>query len=864
MSVRFERGISIISVSPISVSSSSIIIENVPLDTTMSTLQTLVRPFKPTISPHAIRITTREDSLRVIIHFDDTVAADEAIKGLVGTEIDGRALVAKALKPTAASQDIAKIECSWYPATASAILRLESKAAATELIQLSTLLDTRIRGRRVKAIAQSDRVGRLAAVLLVNLDPATTEEEILTQFPCISILLRQPKYDLSKDDTLQYIRQKFEVDRAEDLRITSGPAEPRLRAMITFASANDARAVYEKVKASNDEMFNKMNFTYSLKYSVHFRVHANTWKAVKGEINKLVHEENERERNMRENGGVVDGENAPARVNITEPRGGFAPVNVHIHGGGRPAVVKIKGAIQKLLNGKTVCDTEGKPLWDAALRGVEGRRLVQLVVDSGVHVHVDYRTRSVTLYGSPDKIIEAEEIMKEQYALLLTMQHELSLEGDLERLALQGGIAAVQEHLGEEMVQVDHANRRVFVHCSPADIGYVKTLLYKPRRRRAQLQTHGPAATVDTAKQAEDACPVCMESADPPVVKLSCGHTYCKACLHGFVKATIDGRKFPINCFHTSEDGHTCATPLSISTILEILSKSDSEQLFETAFTTYIQARPKEYSYCPTPDCPTVYKVTTTESFITCSQCLVGICTACKIVAHNGQTCAQYKAVIEAETDFQDWTRRAGVKKCPKCHVNIEKNDGCNHMRCICGAHLCWHCMKEFDVGRIYTHMSQECGGTFTNPEPVEDPGPAPRLAIPPPYERDELMRLGLERVERIRARERIVVERAERAERDRTERERVQRLRESAAARERIERERAQLLRESAARRAQILRGERERAENERMQQRQRGFEGHFWLASEEARRMRRLELEREREREAKNKNSGWSCVVM
>lgn len=786
MSVRFGCGISIISVSPISVSSSSIIIENAPLDTTMGTLQALVRPFKPTISPYAIRTSTRGDSLRVIVHFDDTVAADEAIKGLVDTELGGRTLVAKALKPTAASQDITKIECSWYAATASAILRLESKAEATELIELSTRLDKRIRGRRIKALAQPDRVGRLgvplsAAVMLVNLDPATTREEIHAQFPCASLQLRKPKYDMSKDETLQYIRRKFEVDRIEDLRVTSGPTESRIRAVMTFASANDAKAVYEKVKALDDVVFNKMNFTYSLKYSVQFHIPSNTWKAVKEEVDKLVNEEKEMERNMRESEEKVDDEDAPARVNIVE-RGGFAPVNVHIHGGGRPAVVKIKGAIQKLLNGKTVCDTEGNPLWDAALRGVEGRRLVQMVVESGVHVYVDHRTRRIILYGSPDRIMAAEELMKEQYALLLTMQHELSLEGNFGRLALQGGIAAVQEHLGEEMIVVDHERHRVLVRCSPADIGHVRTLLYNPRRNRAHLLAHGPAAIVDTTKQAEDACPVCMVPADPPVVKLSCGHTYCRACIHGFIKATIDGQKFPINCFHTSEEGHACETPLSISIISEILSKSDSEQLFEIAFTTYIQAHQKEYGYCPTPDCPTVFKVTATESFITCNQCLVGICTACKNVAHNGQTCAQYKSGID-DSGYEEWKRAQGVKTCPKCSADLQKAGGCNHMTCKCGAHLCWHCMKEFDYRSIYTHMSQKCGGIFD-----EDALPQ-QLNLPPNYlqrEREELDRFGAEREERVRAerlrairlqvmRERAERERRERAERERAERERAQ-----------------------------------------------------------------------------------------
>ncbi|CAF4268664.1 unnamed protein product, partial [Rotaria sordida] len=38
------------------------------------------------------------------------------------------------------------------------------------------------------------------------------------------------------------------------------------------------------------------------------------------------------------------------------------------------------------------------------------------------------------------------------------------------------------------------------------------------------------------------------------------------------------------------------------------------------------------------------------------------------------------------------------TKECPKCHTNIEKNGGCNHMTCRkpgCGHEFCWLCFGK-------------------------------------------------------------------------------------------------------------------------------------------------------------------------
>ena len=50
----------------------------------------------------------------------------------------------------------------------------------------------------------------------------------------------------------------------------------------------------------------------------------------------------------------------------------------------------------------------------------------------------------------------------------------------------------------------------------------------------------------------------------------------------------------------------------------------------------------------------------------------------------------------------------AQIKRCPMCHVPIEKNDGCAQMMCKRCKHVfCWYCLASLDVSTLHQQYSK-------------------------------------------------------------------------------------------------------------------------------------------------------------
>ncbi|KAK7446350.1 hypothetical protein VKT23_014556 [Stygiomarasmius scandens] len=370
------------------------------------------------------------------------------------------------------------------------------------------------------------------------------------------------------------------------------------------------------------------------------------------------------------------------------------------------AVGMLKVRVENLVAGTVLQDISHVWFGSAA-----GQKFLESVCsETGAYIKHDWRLKMLKAFGDEICISKAREMMKEEMARLSDLEHTETLTRKSIRFFVQRGVDALKEAFGEDSVTLD-------ISASPVRItirgGEDARHLLRKLIDESLLNT-----TTNFSNTSESSCPVCLMEVSNPV-RLGCGHEYCTACIRHFFTADI--KNFPIVC--VAEDGN-CLRPVALPMIQKFLTPSQFSALLETAFTVHIEKNPQLYRYCKTPDCKQIYRwdSSTTATARQCPSCLASVCLKCHEEGHDGMSCEERRVQTdpaEQERLNAAWARGAGVKRCPQCQVWIEKTEGCNHMSCKCGAHICWVCMGTFTAGTIYDHMSQAHGGFYAQDHPI-------------------------------------------------------------------------------------------------------------------------------------------------
>lgn len=94
----------------------------------------------------------------------------------------------------------------------------------------------------------------------------------------------------------------------------------------------------------------------------------------------------------------------------------------------------------------------------------------------------------------------------------------------------------------------------------------------------------------------------------------------------------------------------------------------------------------RKIKWCPSvPHCGNAIRMDDPEFEVECS-CGLQFCFSCSSEAHSPCSCQMWEMwanKCQDESETVNWIS-VHTKPCPKCHKLVEKNGGCNLVRCIC------------------------------------------------------------------------------------------------------------------------------------------------------------------------------------
>ena len=122
----------------------------------------------------------------------------------------------------------------------------------------------------------------------------------------------------------------------------------------------------------------------------------------------------------------------------------------------------------------------------------------------------------------------------------------------------------------------------------------------------------------------------------------------------------------------------------------------------------------KNKKQCPHPNCESFLQKSEESKYVKCENGHK-YCYECLKAPHGDKSC-DYKI----EKQFAKWTKGKRVKRCPRCKMYTEKNEGCNHMTCVsCKYQWCWLCEGKYAYGH---YDSGKCKGhQFTRADNLKD-----------------------------------------------------------------------------------------------------------------------------------------------
>lgn len=208
-------------------------------------------------------------------------------------------------------------------------------------------------------------------------------------------------------------------------------------------------------------------------------------------------------------------------------------------------------------------------------------------------------------------------------------------------------------------------------------------------------------------------CNICIEDmVASEMTKMDCGHCFCNSCwTEHFIVKINEGQSKRIRCM-----AHKCFAVCDEAVVRKLVSRKHpdlAEKFDRFLLESYIEDN-KMVKWCPSiPHCGNAIRVEDDEYCEVQCSCGLQFCFSCLSEAHSPCSCLMWNLwtkKCQDESETVNWIS-GHTKPCPKCHKPVEKNGGCNLVRCICGQAFCWLCGGATGRSHTWTQIEgHSCG----------------------------------------------------------------------------------------------------------------------------------------------------------
>lgn len=181
---------------------------------------------------------------------------------------------------------------------------------------------------------------------------------------------------------------------------------------------------------------------------------------------------------------------------------------------------------------------------------------------------------------------------------------------------------------------------------------------------------------------------------------LDCGHTFCSLCWQGWLEAKFEEGP---ECIFTKCMKPKCGEVVPTSFYLKMVDKEKGAKIEQYVANAFVSQN-AFVKWCPAKNCGRAIEYK--KKGMRTVKCVCGhsFCFGCGGENHDPAPC---KIVLDwnkknnSESSIFEWIEKnkseKDVKNCTKCHIVIEKNQGCKHMTCKnCKHEFCWLCYQNW------------------------------------------------------------------------------------------------------------------------------------------------------------------------